>query len=422
MGGVSVVIVKLVGRGVGLAHHDGETWLVAGALPGERVIARAGSRRAGVVHARATGLESPPHPARVEGPHPTGIGCAGCDWSHVDPEMGAALKREVAAEAARAHPEEAGLLRNAPFVPSPLRYRLRARLHWQPDSRRLGFYRPRTWQVVSATACRSLSERLVTSLGPLEEALATSCPAPIDLEWLEDLAGDVAVAALVPAPGGPRLVPREWLPSERQLGASVDGMHRLAGRGRLERGWGVEGVTMQLAVPIWVPVGAFFQGNRHLVPWLFRRVGELAGEDPLPTWDLHAGVGLLAAAAHAAACRPLVLAETSRLAARAAQHNLPEARVAVGRTAEALLARSRRLPSDSVVLVDPPRQGLSRELRRKLVQWRPRRVVSLGCDPATWARDAAALRQAGFGLTSVELVDLFPSTHHVEVLAVLEAE
>ena len=95
--------------------------------------------------------------------------------------------------------------------------------------------------------------------------------------------------------------------------------------------------------------------------------------------------------------------------------------VAAGRSAEALLTRSRRLPSCCLVLVDPPRQGLSRELRRRLARWRPSRIVSLGCDPATWARDAAALRRAGFELTSLELVDLFPSTHHVEILAVLEA-
>jgi tRNA/tmRNA/rRNA uracil-C5-methylase (TrmA/RlmC/RlmD family) len=179
---------------------------------------------------------------------------------------------------------------------------------------------------------------------------------------------------------------------------------------------------MRLPVPLEVPIGAFFQGNRHLVPWLFERIGELSAAHTGPLYDLHAGVGYLAAAADPSGFRSeAVLVEPFRPAARAAARNLAHARVAVGRTAEAYLARHRRIDPDALVLADPPRAGMSAELRRRLAGWHPRSVLMLSCNPSTWARDTAFLLERGYALTHVELVDLFPSTHRVEVVSVLEA-
>ena len=138
-------------------------------------------------------------------------------------------------------------------------------------------------------------------------------------------------------------------------------------------------------------------------------------------WDLHAGVGLLAAAASTSGTGPITLVEPFRPAARAAAGNLPAARITAGRTAEAYLARHRRLTREAVVLTDPPRAGMSRTLRHQLAGWHPRRLLTMACDPATWARDAAHFLACGYRLEHVELVDLFPGTSHVEVLAVLEA-
>ncbi len=416
-----LTVERLAGGGRALARHDGAVWLVEGALPGETVTAEREAERAGVVLARATALHGAPHPARRGEPLPPEATCGGCDWSHVDPEAGGPLKAEVAAGAARGFPELAARLSAAAVRTSPAAYRLRARLHWDPAAGCLGFYRPHSHRVGAAGACRCrvLSERLTAALEPVTAALAASCPAPVDLEWLEDLAGTTAVGALRPAKSGPRPRP-EWLPAAATLGAAVDGMHLLDPAGRLTAGWGPTAVTMALPIPLEVPVGAFFQGNRHLVPWLFARIAELAGPDPTPVWDLHAGVGFLAAAAWHAAARPTVLVEPHRPAARAAARNLPEARTLVGRTAEAYLARHRSLPGSALVLTDPPRAGMSPELRRRLAGWHPGRIVMLSCDPATWARDVAALQQTGYRLGHLELVDLFPATHHVEVLAVLE--
>jgi tRNA/tmRNA/rRNA uracil-C5-methylase (TrmA/RlmC/RlmD family) len=94
--------------------------------------------------------------------------------------------------------------------------------------------------------------------------------------------------------------------------------------------------------------------------------------------------------------------------------------VASGSTAEQYLREAGALPGEALVITDPPRSGLSAELRGRLARWRPERIVMLACDPATWSRDTRDLIDRGYRLTHLELVDLFPSTHHVEILAVLE--
>lgn len=411
---------RLVGGGRCLAHHDGATWMVEGALPGETVKVSELRRRAGIVEARTDQVVADAHPARSADPCPHAPGCGGCDWPHVESAAGARLKADVAGEAARSFPELAARLATAPVTCSPLAYRLRARLHWDPKTGYLGFYQARSWQVSSIPECRIISPRLSRALPSLAQALAESCPAAVDLEWLENLAGD-AITALRPSRQGPADFDRAWLPADDRLAGVSQGCHSLTRSGQAEPGWGQESVVMELPVPLKVPIGSFFQGNRHLVPWLFDRVVQLSGAEPIATWDLHAGVGFLAAAAAHACTRDLTLVETFGPAARAAADNLPRARVKVGRSAESYLRRQRRLPQAALVLTDPPRAGMSSSLRRSLAGWHPQRLIMLACDPATWARDAAFLISRDYSLSHLELIDLFPSTHHVEVLAVLDS-
>ena len=74
--------------------------------------------------------------------------------------------------------------------------------------------------------------------------------------------------------------------------------------------------------------------------------------------------------------------------------------------------------SVDVVIVDPPRTGMSREAREGVIGLRPTRVVYVSCDVATLARDARRLVDAGYALRNVAAFDLFPNTSHVETLAV----
>jgi tRNA/tmRNA/rRNA uracil-C5-methylase (TrmA/RlmC/RlmD family) len=417
---VSVVAEKLVGGGRAIAHHDGATWMVGGALPGERIRAEVTKRRAGIVEARTLEVLSESHPARSKDPCPHSGVCGGCDWPHVDPGAGADLKAAAAAEAARAFPELAARIASAPIHRSDGGYRLRARLHWDAGQNRLGFYEHRSRQVASIDSCRILSPRLMGALPQLTKALSVRCAECVDVEWLEGTEAESTVAALRPAKGGPKKIDPEWVPGRDEMGPVVSGFHYLSKQGNLNSVWGATEVRIELPIPLDVPIGCFFQGNRHLILPLFRRVVEIVGRDAAPVYDLHAGVGYLAAAARFAGERDLTLVEPHREAALAAGRNLPGARVIVGATAEAFIAGAGGLPPEALVITDPPRTGLSRNLRRHLARWQPDRILMLGCDPATWARDAGFLGDHGFEPRVVEIFDLFPSTHHVEILALLE--
>ncbi len=75
--------------------------------------------------------------------------------------------------------------------------------------------------------------------------------------------------------------------------------------------------------------------------------------------------------------------------------------------------------SPSVVLVDPPRKGLTPELIQTIVDMNPRRLVYISCDPATLARDAALIQSLGYALNRATPLDMFPRTAHVESVVLL---
>jgi len=408
---------KLIGGGRALAHADGFTWMIRGGLPGEWLRVQPTRHRARIIEAEVLEVLTDAHPARLDQSCPHADVCGGCDWPQVDPLIGADLKALVAREAAARFPEIAARVRDAPITDSPPAYRLRSRLHWDPKAGILGFYGHRSWQVSPITHCRIISPSLADRLPRLAAVLAEHCSAPVDVEIIEG--DDTAVAALRPARGGPRSISARCVPPVN-AGLDLDGFHRLTGSSRVLQGWGPEEVQIDLPIPLQVPIGSFFQGNRHLVPWLFQRVATLVEPGDEPVIDLHGGVGFLAAAARWIGRRELTIIEVHEPSARAARRNLPGSRV-VASSAEAFIEKHRDLPEHAVVITDPPRSGMTKGLRRRLVRWRPQRVVMLGCDPATWSRDTADFMEHGYALTHLELIDLFPFTHHVEILAVLES-
>ena len=75
-----------------------------------------------------------------------------------------------------------------------------------------------------------------------------------------------------------------------------------------------------------------------------------------------------------------------------------------------------------VAIVDPPRAGLSQKVVRRVIEAAPRRVVYVSCNPTTLAPNAAQLVEAGYRLTRVRPVDMFPQTPHIECVALLERE
>lgn len=139
--------------------------------------------------------------------------------------------------------------------------------------------------------------------------------------------------------------------------------------------------------------------------------------------DLYAGVGLFAKfLLDAVGARGGVAAvEGDRVAAGHARRNLGEGRRArvIAGPVEKVLAEALDEPFDLVVL-DPPRVGAKRAVVEQIVDRAPRAVAYVACDPAALARDVAIFAEHGYTVTSLRAFDLFPMTHHVECVALLE--
>ena len=82
-----------------------------------------------------------------------------------------------------------------------------------------------------------------------------------------------------------------------------------------------------------------------------------------------------------------------------------------------IVAARRPDPAPGVLVLDPPRTGVSADALTALLRWNVPRVVYVSCDPPTLARDASRMVGAGYSLESLDAFDLFPNTPHVESVA-----
>jgi 23S rRNA (uracil1939-C5)-methyltransferase len=141
-----------------------------------------------------------------------------------------------------------------------------------------------------------------------------------------------------------------------------------------------------------------------------------------PVVDLYAGVGLFAVTLAALGRRDVTAIENDPVSARDLLENAQPFgdAIRVERTpVEAFLAqRDTRRPA--TLIVDPPRTGMSRAAMTGILASDARRIVYVSCDVATLARDTRRLLDAGYTLASIEAVDMFPNTAHVEGVAVFD--
>ena len=136
--------------------------------------------------------------------------------------------------------------------------------------------------------------------------------------------------------------------------------------------------------------------------------------------DLYAGVGLFAGFLMDAVGESgrVVAIEGDRAASELSAANCPGV-VVSRRRVEQVLATAYDEPFDLVVL-DPPREGARRPVVEAIVDRAPRAVAYVACDPAALARDLATFAEHGYALQQLRAFDLFPMTHHVECVALLE--
>lgn len=395
------------------AEGAGAIVLVSGAIPGERVRARVTERRRGVAFAETVDvLEASPD--RREPPFDPL--CGGNLLAHIVYARQLALKREMLADAFRrqARMELAEL---PPISGSPeTGYRMRARLHMTGG--RLGFYRERTRDVCDAARTGQLSDGARGVIDAAGRALAPVADVIEEVVLAENAAADARVLHVVlrGAASPSSLEPLGLVPGVSGVTAS-------------EISGSIAPILGQLVIGERLPGGAlverhaasFFQANRFLLASLVTKVVDASGTGPLA--DLFAGVGVFAVEA-ASRGRDVVAVESDRISGGDLAGNLApfgDRARAITQPVETWLRAASPGHEHGAVIVDPPRAGLSTEVRSALIGLLPKRIVYVSCDPVTLARDVKEFAAAGYRLVHLEALDLFPNTPHVESIAVLEA-
>jgi 23S rRNA (uracil1939-C5)-methyltransferase len=182
--------------------------------------------------------------------------------------------------------------------------------------------------------------------------------------------------------------------------------------------WGQRSLTYTVSgVPYQVSLGSFFQVNRFLLPELLQlAIGDRSGK---LAWDLYSGVGLFAKALK---YDNVIAVESEGFSADDLKTNLDDERHRVIRSGTLDFLR-RRVPDHGkpeLILVDPPRAGLGKEICALLASVAAPEIVYVSCDPATLARDLQSLLQSGYSMEKINLVDLFPQTFHIETVTHLK--
>ena len=437
-----LTIEKAIYGGAGLARVEGKAVFVPMALPGETV--EAAVRRDKGSFAEAELLEVvASSPDRVAALCPYYGACGGCQYQHTGYASQLAMKRAILVETlGRAGLES--LPRVETHAAEPWGYRNRIRLHVDGASHALGYRRRASHTLLPVNACPIAAPLLQHALqvlqGVLRDRQAGAWCAGLELFTnenssalllsLEQRAGSLppanaldqicaAVQEQMPELCGAGLfAAKAAKPSRGRREPLADEPEGESAAGTLIGAWGERSLMYRVGAEAYrVSLGAFFQGNRLLVQQLVTLACD--GESGSHAWDLFAGVGLFARPLSAQFERVTAI-EGAPVSANDLRHNIAGQRVVESSTL-AFLEREagRRTPPPDRVVLDPPRAGLGKQASALLARVRSAHITYVSCDPATLARDLRILVDAGYTLTRLHLVDMFPQTFHLETVAVL---
>jgi 23S rRNA (uracil1939-C5)-methyltransferase len=420
---VELVIDKPAAGGWMLARHHGQVVLVRGAIPGERVTAWVERAEKRLAYAGVRDVLEPSPDRREPGFDPL---CGGAVFAHIAYERQRQIKAEILQDAfTRLGRHPLDILPEIAASPEQ-GYRMRARFHVR--GRRAGFYREGTHQLCDPAPTGQMQPAAIEAVQALAAVLEeASAGAAVSIALTENIAASERAAHVELAPGA-RIddpVLERAVASARLAGISArgaDGALLTAGDPAVHDPLdAVTGGRARQAGTLRRQAESFFQGNRYLLPGLVTAVLD-AVPDTGHVVDLYAGAGLFAVSLAAAGHLEITAVESDRASGADLRENAralaPRIMAEVSRV-ETFLSVERRGRIDTLI-VDPPRTGLSKDAAESIVRVHPSRVVYVSCDPATLARDARRLLDAGYALQAIRGFDLFPNTPHVEALAVFE--
>ena len=438
---LELVVESFAQGGRGVARTDGYVLFVQGAVPGDRVRARVFKRKRSYGEARVTELIEPA-PDRVEAraAHP------GAPWQVLPYERQLEEKQRQVVEALERIGGFEGIAVE-PIVPAVEQWQYRNKMEYSfgqgADGRLvLGFHAPGSWRdvvevhedVLASPAIDSLRERVrewceqeglsaydrETHSGFLRNLVVREGRRTGQLQVrLVTSHGDFRAAHFAEAADAHSAL---WTRSAGVAEVTSDGDSRLlAGDGSFEERLEAGGRRLRFRIS----PDAFFQTNTEMAERLYDVAGDLAGLTGTErVFDLFCGIGTigLSLATRAGEVWGVEIVEDAVADAieNAKLNGVQNARFYAGNIRTAMRPLVEEAGSPDVVVVDPPRAGLSQKIVRRIVETGAKRVVYVSCNPTTLAPNARQLADAGWALKRVQPVDMFPQTPHVECVALLE--
>lgn len=399
-----------------VARQDGKVMFVRGAAPEEEVDVVVTEERRSFAYATVIDVVQPSVNRRVP-PCPYLPRCGGCPWQHLDYAAQLDAKRKIVKEHLR---RLAGVTVDVEAViPSPREYEYRRRLKLRVEEGDVGFYAGGTHSLVPIEHCL-LAEPAVAAAVPWAAELARTLQTNLRRIELVRVGEETAAVAVAAEAEG------SWVKADRaRCQAWLDGHESVRGLTVGGRGWrhawGKTEITVHpdSETVLLAQAGSFTQvnsaANRSLVDTVAQLADVCRGERVL---DLYAGVGNLSFPLAQRGARVLAVEQHPQAArdnaANALRLGLAAYEVrqeSAERTVARLVETGERF---DVVVLDPPRSG-ARLVIDSLLRLAAPRVIYVSCDPATLSRDVRSLRD-GYRIESVQPIDMFPHTYHVEVV------
>ncbi len=439
---LELTVDSLAYGGNGVARTEGGyVVFVAGALPGDRVRAQVTKRKRSYGEARTVEILAP-SPDRIApvADHP------GAPWQ----VLGYARQLEIKTEQVRDALTRIGRLENftlEPIVPAEEEWRYRNKLEYSfgtasDGALQCGFHAPGHWEeIVPLTDCLLASE----PANAVRERIVAWCRTQ-GLTAYDRRANTGFLRNLVVREGRrtgalqARLVTSDdsdGLDRESLVVAAADGLSgllwtRIESVGETTKGGATEvlagstrfheelaGLTFRISAE------AFFQTNTEMAERLYGLIAEYARPQSFERlYDLYCGIGTigLTLSPHVAELWGLELVEDAiaDAIANARANEVENAHFYAGDVRLALRELVEKAGRPDVLVVDPPRSGLSQKVVRRIIEASPKRIVYVSCNPTTLAPNAAQLvADGGYELVRVRPVDMFPQTPHIECVAEL---
>lgn len=428
---LEVEIESLAFGGRGVARAEGFVVFVAGGLPGDRVLAEVTKSKKRFAEARTVQLLRPGAERVPDRCLHGGEPCPGAPWQGLAYERQLAIKQGQVDEALRRLGSLDGFELEE-IVPAVAEWRYRNKLEYSfgtgEDGVALGFHARGRWDlIVDVDDCKLASEPGNSARNGVREWAREEGVAAYDARARTGVLRNLVVregrrtgqvqTRLVTSPEKFPRPPADLHTVIEGDSGGTDGPTGVLGEELLRE----ELCGLRLAMSH----GAFFQTNTEMAERLYAVAAEYAGLSGRErVFDLYCGIGTigLTMAARAGEVWGLeIVPEAIVDAERNARRNkIENVRFLAGNARTGVRPLLEEAGKPDVVVIDPPRAGLSAKIVRRVLECEAKRIVYVSCNPTTLAPNAAQLVEAGYSLQRVRPVDMFPQTPHIECVAVFE--